>query len=161
VSIIHTEWNDAVKICSQEIATPCPCKPNVVHVNEIKSVEKRLHVAGLSKELQHALVRAKHDGSAGNDTEHVRYQSAIERCHAFFLPDELEALCEAGVLEVAVLLRGLSQSCSDNLVRICDERCNKFGTTSGGDLARPVDCLVPKCGRPPARSDSLCTPCQS
>ena len=80
-----------------------------------------LHVAGLAEKLQHTLVSAKHNSGAGYNAEHVGHETTVERGHALLFPDELETLRQACVLETTVLLRGLSQSCSDDLMGVCDE----------------------------------------
>jgi hypothetical protein len=77
-----------------------------------------LHVATLSKQLEYTLVGSKHDGGAGYYTEHVWDKATVERSHALLFPDKTETLGKPGVLDAAVLLRCLPQSCSNDLASV-------------------------------------------
>lgn len=70
------------------------------------------------EEAQDDLVHGKHHCRAGNRAHEVRCQAAVETHEAFFLPDELEALYQASVLELAVSHGSLSKTGSRNLSRI-------------------------------------------
>lgn len=67
------------------------------------------------EEAQDDLVHAKHDGRTRDSSHEMRRQAAVQAHEALFLPDELEALHQAGVLELAVAQGGLSQPSSCNL----------------------------------------------
>lgn len=73
------------------------------------------NLGGRVEEAQNDLVHAKHDCRTRHRSHEMRSQAAVETHEAFFLPDELEALDQAGVLELAVCQRSLSQSSSRNL----------------------------------------------
>jgi hypothetical protein len=45
----------------------------------------------------------------------VRCEAAVHGYHAFFFPDQLEALDEAGIFEVAVFSRCLTKTCACDL----------------------------------------------
>lgn len=87
----------------------------IMHTYSYKHKHSVLHVATCSQQLEHALIRSKHDSSTWDHTEHVRYQSAVQRHHALFFPYQTEALCEASVLYVTILHGCLSESCTNNL----------------------------------------------
>lgn len=84
----------------------------VIQRGEKKRVED---LGGRVEEAQNDLVHAEHDGRTRHRAHEMRSQAAVEAHEAFFLPDELEALDQAGVLELAVCQRGLSQTSSRNL----------------------------------------------
>lgn len=67
------------------------------------------------EEAQNDLIHAKHDCRTRHRSHEMRSQAAVETHEALFLPDELEALDQAGVLELAVCQRSLSQTSSRNL----------------------------------------------
>lgn len=47
----------------------------------------------------------------------MRCEAAVHGDHAFFFPDQLEALDKAGIFEVAVLGRCLTETCAYDLER--------------------------------------------
>lgn len=47
----------------------------------------------------------------------MRCEPAVHSDHAFFFPDQLEALDEASVFEMAVLSRCLTETCAYDLER--------------------------------------------
>lgn len=61
-----------------------------------------------AEELENALVHAEHDGGGRDRSHHVRGQTAVQAEEAFLLPDQLEAVDEAGVLWLSVGHRRLS-----------------------------------------------------
>jgi hypothetical protein len=65
--------------------------------------------------LENNFIDAKHDGSTGNGAEQVRGQAAVHCYHAFFLPDDLEALNQASVFRSSVLQGSLAKSGTCNL----------------------------------------------
>jgi hypothetical protein len=67
------------------------------------------------EEAQDNLVHAEHDCRTRHRSHEMRRQAAVETHEAFFFPDELEALDQAGVFELAVCQRSLSQASSRNL----------------------------------------------
>lgn len=77
--------------------------------------EESRELGGRVEEAQNDLVHAKHDCRTRHRSHEMRSQAAVETHEAFFLPDELEALDQAGVLELAVCQRSLSQTSSRNL----------------------------------------------
>lgn len=90
-------------------------------------------------EAQDALVHGKHDGGAGDRPQQMRCQAAVETHHALLLPDQLEALDEAGVLELAVGHGRLAHARAGDLVRVRQDGGHKLGDAGGAKLARPLD----------------------
>lgn len=92
----------------------CECEIFVLVIQ--RGEEKRVeNLGGRVEEAQNDLVHAEHDCRTGHRSHEMRSQAAVEAHEAFFLPDELEALDQAGVLELAVCQRSLSQTSSGNL----------------------------------------------
>lgn len=108
----------------------------VIQRGEEKRVE---NLGGSVEEAQNDLVHAEHDCRTRDRSHEMRGQAAVETHEAFFLPDELEALDQTGVLELAVCQRSLSQTSSRNL-DVRKERIRKCSwqpTTKERDLNSP------------------------
>lgn len=96
-------------------------------------------------ETKNALVHGKHDGRAGHGAQQVRRQASVETHEALLLPDELEALHETRVLELAPVCDGcLSQARARHLVRVGQDGRDKLGHARGAKVARPLDRAVPR-----------------
>lgn len=93
----------------------------LVIVQYIPVTLRHSHRSILSRRVEEAqddFVHGKHHCRARNRAHEVRRQAAVEAHEAFLLPDELEALDQAGVLELAVSHGGLSQTRSSNLDKV-------------------------------------------
>ena len=87
---------------SQLFITPFLCIKTCTHLHLYAKNVNSSHVTALSKELQYTFVGTEHNSGTGYHTEHVSHQTAVERRHTFFFPDQSEALNEACVLLSAV-----------------------------------------------------------
>lgn len=109
--LLHLEEKRKKKTCSHEHPedfTPyiqcfpsfCTLLPLRALLRHISCGSVELHARIGSEETQDSLVHAKHDGSAGHDSEHMRYETTVQSSHTLFLPDQLEALCQTSVFEL-------------------------------------------------------------
>lgn len=96
-----------------------PCKVFFPYLTKTSVPQALLYTRVCSQDSESTLVHAKHNGCARHHAEHMRHQSAVQCHHAFFFPDEFDALDDAGVLHLPVGQRCLAKTRSHDLDCSC------------------------------------------